>query len=58
SEYSNKLIRQYIPKKSEFNIFDQEFIKQIQYKINRRPRKNLNFKNPKDLFYQCVAFGT
>lgn len=57
SEYSNKLIRQYIPKKSDFNNFDSEFIKQVQYKINRRPRKNLNFKMPKDLFYQCVAFA-
>ena len=57
SEYSNKLIRQYIPKQSEFNKFDDEFIKQVQYKINRRPRKNLNFKIPKDLFFQSVAFA-
>ena len=57
SEYSNKLIRQYIPKKTNFNIFDDEFIKQVQYKINRRPRKNLGFKTPKDVFYKSVAFA-
>ena len=57
SEYSNKLIRQYIPKKSDFNNFDSEFIKQVQHKINRRPRKNLNFRRPKDLFYHSVAFA-
>lgn len=56
SEYSNKLIRQYIPKQSEFNNFDEEFIKQVQHKINRRPRKNLKFKSPKELFFNCVAF--
>lgn len=57
SEYSNKLARQYIPKQTEFNKFDDEFVKQVQHKINRRPRKNLNFKMPKDLFYKSVAFA-
>ncbi len=57
SEYSNKLVRQYIPKNSNFNNFDKEYVKQVQYKINRRPRKNLNFKCPKDLFYHSVAFA-
>lgn len=57
SEYSNKLIRQYIPKKTNFDIFDEEFIKQVQYKINRRPRKNLEFETPKDVFFKSVAFA-
>ncbi len=57
SEYSNKLIRQYIPKQSNFDIFDDDFIKQVQYKINRRPRKNLNFKLPKNMFLKFVAFA-
>lgn len=37
SEYTNKLIRQYIPKKANFNIFDNQYIMNVQYKINRRP---------------------
>ena len=57
SEYSNKLIRQYIPKQSDFNIFDDQFIKQIQLKINRRPRKNLEFNTPKAVFFDSVAFA-
>ncbi|HLW62588.1 MAG TPA: IS30 family transposase [Flavobacterium sp.] len=57
SEYSNKLIRQYIPKKSNFDIFDDEFIKQVQHKINRRPRKNLCFITPKIAFFNFVAFA-
>ena len=54
SEYTNKLVRQYIPKKSIFNTYNDQQIKSIQYKINRRPRKNLNYDNPKNLFYKFV----
>ena len=62
SEYTNKLVRQYIPKKSIFETYNNQEIKEIQHKINRRPRKNLNYDNPKNLFYnfinQKVAFAT
>jgi len=51
NEYTNKLIRQYIPKKQTFDGFDDEKIIKIQQKINRRPRKKLNFENPKNLFF-------
>ena len=60
-EYTNKLIRQYIPKKSNFDNYNDLDIMEIQYKLNRRPRKNLNFDNPKNIFYKFVnnnvAFG-
>jgi IS30 family transposase len=49
-ENSNKLIRQYIPKKTDFNTISDEEIKQIQYQINNRPRKKLNFYSPKEIF--------
>lgn len=55
NEYTNKLIRQYIPKKSEFIHLNDRDIAEIQYKLNRRPRKNLNFSNPKSQFYNLVA---
>lgn len=62
SEYTNKLVRQYIPKKSIFDTYNDQKIKEIQHKINRRPRKNLNYDNPKNLFYkfvnQKVAFAS
>ncbi len=54
SEYTNKLVRQYIPKKSIFNNYNEQYIKDIQHKINRRPRKKLNYDNPKNLFYKFV----
>lgn len=55
SEYTNKLIRQYIPKKSVFADFSDDYILEKQHQINRRPRENLNFDSPKTIFYNLVA---
>jgi IS30 family transposase len=49
-ENTNKLIRQYIPKKSDFNNISNLYIKQIQNKLNNRPRKKLNFDSPIHFF--------
>lgn len=45
-ENLNGLIRQYIPKGKNFDDIDTLFIKQIQEKLNTRPRKILNFLTP------------
>ena len=37
NENTNGLIRQYIPKGCAFELFDAAYIRQVQYKINRRP---------------------
>ena len=50
-ENTNKLVRQYIPKKTNFDTINQQQIKEIQYKINNRPRKNLKFFSPKEIFF-------
>ena len=55
SEYTNKLIRQYILKKSKFEAYDDKYITEVQYKINRRPRKNMGFNSPKEQFFNLVA---
>lgn len=49
-ENVNKLIRQYFPKKTNFDTIDHQQIKNVQYKLNRRPRENLNFNSPFDYF--------
>lgn len=54
-ENANKLIRQYIPKGTDFSTLTDEFIRRIQYKINRRPRKKLNFESPKTVFFRKIA---
>jgi len=51
NEYTNKLIRQYIPKKQSFENYNEQDIKQIQYRLNQRPRKKLGYENPKHIFY-------
>jgi len=51
-ENTNKLIRQYIPKGTDFKNLTNEQLLNIQYKINRRPREKLNFDNPKNCFFQ------
>ena len=54
-ENANKLIRQYIPKGTDFSTLSDKFIKRIQYKLNRRPRRKLNFESPKSVFFRQIA---
>jgi len=61
NENLNGLIRQYIPKSSDFSDYSDEQIKEIENKINNRPRKRYQFENPifvkeKLLFNPKVAF--
>jgi IS30 family transposase len=51
-ENSNGLIRQYLPKQLDFDKVTDQEIEQIQFKINRRPRKKLQFEAPKSVFYR------
>jgi len=46
NENLNGLIRQYIPKKTDFNTITDDFVKWVQDKINSRPRKRFNYENP------------
>ena len=50
-ENTNKLIRQYIPKKSVFRDLSDDFIHSVQLKLNSRPREKLNFDAPKNKFF-------
>lgn len=51
-EYTNKLIRQYIPKGTDFSTITPGFVHKIQHKLNRRPREKLNFSTPKVEFFK------
>ena len=51
-ENMNKLVRQYLPKGLDFSDVSDDFIKQVQYKINRRPRERLGFSTPKKEFFK------
>ena len=46
NENLNGLVRQYIPKSSDFSKISEEDILKIQEKLNQRPRKRFEFKIP------------
>jgi IS30 family transposase len=50
-ENTNKLVRQYIPKATNINDISNHEIKQIQHKLNNRPRAKLKFYSPKEMFF-------
>ena len=54
-ENTNKLIRQYIPKHTNFDEVTDKKIASIQKKINSRPRKKLKFETPKTEFFKRIA---
>ena len=53
-EHTNKLVRQYIPKGTDFRTLTDDHIRSVQYKLNRRPRKKLNFSTPRDEFFNLL----
>ena len=53
-ENANGLVRQYIPKSSEFSKVTHQKVKQVMEKINARPRKKLNFLTPNECFYEKI----
>ena len=46
NENTNGLIRQYIPKKTDFDLYNFDYISIIENKLNHRPRKTLDFYSP------------
>ena len=51
NEYTNSLIRQYLPKGTSFENVTSEYIQMIEDKLNNRPRKSLNWRTPNEVFY-------
>ncbi len=52
NEHTNGLIRQYLPKKTDFTKVSKEEIITIQEKLNHRPRKVLGFRTPYEVFFE------
>lgn len=55
NKHTNGLIRQYLPKQSDFTQVKRKQIRFIQDRLNNRPRKSLGFKTPAEVFYATVA---
>lgn len=46
NENTNGLIREYFPKKTDFTLISDEEIAKVEYILNTRPRKRLNWSTP------------
>ena len=57
-ENINKLIRQYIPKGSDISRYSDKYIREIETKLNNRPRKSLNYKTPLEVMLKNNQFKT
>ena len=55
NEHTNGLIRQYLPKKSEFTNVSKDEIIMIQNRLNHRPRKVLGYKTPYEVFFSEMS---
>lgn len=51
NENTNWLIRQYLPKKTDFTQILQKDLNKIQILLNSRPRKRLNYATPDQVFW-------
>lgn len=59
NENTNGLLRQYFPKKHDFQSVSNKEIEQAMLRLNFRPRKSLRFKTPFEVFYHSsVALTT
>lgn len=53
-ENANKLIRHYLPRKTDLSKLTDRDIYEIQEKLNNRPRKCLNYKSPNEIINEVV----
>ena len=54
NENSNGLLRQYLPKRSDFTKVTSTELQRIENEINNRPRKCLNYKTPNQVFNELA----
>ena len=54
-ENTNGLIRRFFPKKTDFSKISQDDVKFVEFLLNNKPRKCLNYLTPNEVFNSCVA---
>ena len=56
NENTNGLSRQYIPKGTDFEELTDEYIAEVEWKLNHRPRKSLDYLTPLEYFKKIYIF--
>ena len=52
NENTNGLIRQYFPKKTDLSTITDKQIKEVEDKLNNRPRKTLGYRTPNEVYFK------
>jgi IS30 family transposase len=55
NENTNRLLRQYFPKKTPLDQFTQDELDKVALELNERPRKTLGYKTPSEVISNTVA---
>jgi IS30 family transposase len=55
SENTNRLLRQYLPRKTDLSMYSQHDLDLIALKLNTRPRKTLGYSTPAATLAETVA---
>ncbi len=55
SENTNRLLRQYLPRRTDLSVYDQAGLDLIALKLNSRPRKTLGYSTPAATLAKTVA---
>lgn len=55
NENTNRLLRQYFPKKTDLSGHSQEDLNRVAMRLNQKPRKTLDFRTPAEKLWESVA---
>jgi len=55
NENTNGLVRQYFPKGTDFTKITYSEIRDVEFLLNTRPRKSLNFQTPHEIFFASTG---